>query len=113
MSGTVNALRIVRATAPQVSRGPSSPRRPGEAPTRLFDDLAGAARGFDPLARGRADGGRLAGGGPAQLALGEDLDRDALALGQALRPERIGRDLGAGAEALLERREVHGLGVRP
>src|SRR5216684_2630414 len=91
MSGTVNALRIVRATAPQVSRGPPSPSPPGEPRGRLFDDLAGAARGFDPLARRGAEGVRVHGQRLAQLALGEDLHRDALALGQALRLERVGR----------------------
>src|SRR5436190_1587224 len=111
MSGTVKALRIVRATAPQVSRGPTSPRPSGEPLARLFDDLAGAARGFDPLAGGRAEGVRVHRERLAQLALGEDLHRDALALGQALRPEYVGRYLGPGIEALLQRREVHGLGV--
>src|SRR2546430_7322916 len=111
MSGTVNALRIVRATAPQVSRGPASPSPAGEPRGRLFDDLAGAARGIDPLARGCAEGVRVHGQRLAQLALGEDLHRDALALGQAVRPERVGRDLGAGVEALLECRQVHRLGV--
>src|SRR4030088_2541226 len=112
MSGTVNALRIVRATAPQVSRGPTSPRRTGQPDGRLFDDLAGAARGLDPLARGGAECVRVHGQRLAQLALGEDLDRDALALGQTLGLERVGGDLGAGVEALFQRRENGRLGGR-
>src|ERR1700716_2558299 len=112
MSGTVNALRIVRATAPQVSRGLSSPRPPAEPLGGLFDDLAGAARGFDPLARGGAERVRVHGQRLAQLALGEDLDRDALALGQTLGLERVGGDLGAAVEALFQRREIDRLGVR-
>src|SRR5881275_1638972 len=47
MSGTVKALRIVRATAPQVSRGPRSPRQARQPGRGLLDDLAGAAGGLD------------------------------------------------------------------
>src|SRR5436190_15192547 len=111
MSGTVNALRIVRATTPQVSRGPRPPRRTRRLAGGLLEDLAGTARGLDALAgrgaeRMRVDGQRL-----AQLALGEDLDRDVLLAREPLGPKGIGRDLGAGVETLLERGEVHRLGV--
>src|SRR5437764_3959478 len=112
MSGTVNALRIVRATTPQVSRGPRSPRRTLQPGRGLLDDLAGTAGGLDPLARRSAECMRVDGQRLAQLALGEDLDRDVLLAREALGPERVGGHLGAGVEALLERGEVHRLGVR-
>src|SRR6476620_182075 len=48
-----------------------------------------------------------------ELATGEHLDRDALALGQPVRVERLERDLGPGVEPTLEILEVDRLRVRP
>ena len=47
------------------------------------------------------------------LALGEDLDRNALARGQALALQRLERDRVAGGEARLEVEQVDRLGVGP
>ena len=68
ISATLNAPRIVA-----IIRGPSA-----------LDDLAGAAGGLDVLAGGLGEAVRVDGERLGDLALGEDLDRDALARGQAL-----------------------------
>src|SRR5205807_1211653 len=69
ISATLNPPRIVAIIAPASS---------------ALDDLAGAAGGLDALAGGLAEPVRVHGQRDGQLTLGEDLDRDALASGQAL-----------------------------
>src|SRR5947209_4012693 len=94
ISGTVNDLAIVVNTA------------------LVLDHLAGAARGLDALARGGAEAVGVDGQGLAQLAPGQDLDRDVLALGQAPLAQPLGGDLGAGVEARLQVGQVDRLGLR-
>src|SRR5215467_11410192 len=77
------------------------------------EDVADAAGRFDLLASGLGVGVCVDGELLLQLALAEDLDRDALALGEARIDERLRADLGAVVEACLEVGEVHRLGVRP
>ena len=72
---------------------------------------AGAAGGLDALARGGAEGVGVNGQRLGQLALGEDLDRHALARAEAGGPQRLERHLGAGVEARLEVGDVDRLGV--
>src|SRR3954454_18845751 len=98
MSATVKALRMVFSTWRE----------------RLaLDHYDRAARALDALARGGAEGVRVDGERLGELALGEDLDRDAPALAQALGRERLEGDLGARLEALLEVGEVDRLRVGP
>src|SRR5436305_925314 len=75
------------------------------------DQLAGAAGGLDLLARLGAEGMCLDCERLGDRTLGEDLDRDVLARGQALPVHRFERHGIAGLEALLEVEQVHDLGV--
>src|SRR5450755_2246238 len=97
ISPTLNAPRIVEIIA--LSSG--------------LDQLAGSAGGFDLLTRGRAEAVGVDGERLGDLALGEHLDRDVLALGQALGVHRLQRDRVPRLEALLEIEQVDRLGVRP
>src|ERR671918_1744737 len=96
ISPTVNALRIVDSIG-----------RP-----RLLDDRAGPAGSLDGLAGGGAEGVRVHGERLGDLALGEDLDRDALARAEAVLAQGVERHLGAGVEARLEVLDVDRLRVR-
>src|SRR3712207_2759978 len=78
-----------------------------------LDDDHGATRGLDLLARGGGELVRMDGQRLAEIALGQDLDVDALARAQALLLQGLERDLGARLEAVLEVGEVDRLGVRP
>src|ERR1700761_798543 len=79
----------------------------------VLDDLAGPAGGFDALASGLGESVRVDRQRDRELALGQDLDRHALACGQPLAVQRLQRDRVAGGEAGLEVSDVDRLGVRP
>ena len=79
----------------------------------LVHAVISAESGYNPYALSRtgAERVRVHGQGLAQLALGEDLDGDVRARGQAAGAKQLERDLGAGLEALLERGDVDRLGA--
>src|ERR1700761_9631789 len=97
ISPTLNAPRIVEIT------GAAS----------ALDQLAGAARRLDLLASRLTEGVSVNGQRLGNLALGQDLDRDALARGQALGLERFEGHGVAGIEPGLEVAQVDRLGVGP
>src|SRR5438046_2886549 len=78
----------------------------------FLDHLARTAHALDPLARSLAECVRVDGQGLAQLALGEDLDRDILASGEPFLAHRLERHSLTGFKARLEVEQVHRLGVR-
>src|SRR6266851_2751854 len=127
MSATWKAFRIVASmglSAPGTqarrawrgaadSSGCDGESRPVHGPELLaLDELAAAAGSLYALARARAEAVRVDRERLAELALGQHLDRHALAGGQAVGLHQLDRDLRARLEATLERRDVHGLGVR-
>src|ERR1700689_3946257 len=71
-----------------------------------------AAGRLDALARAGAEGMGVDGELLVQLALGEDLDGNALAGAQALALHQLDRHLGAGLETFLQRADVDRLSVR-
>src|SRR6478752_2898404 len=77
------------------------------------DERARPAGRLDPLARAGAERVRVNGERLGQLAACKHLDRDVLALAQAVGLHQFDRHVGAGVEALLERLEVDRLRVRP
>src|SRR3954467_1119617 len=81
-------------------------------PSLAVEDGADAACTLDLLARGLRERVRVHGQLLGELALAQDLHRDALARGQAPLLERVRSDLGAVVEARLEVTEIHRLGVR-
>src|SRR5262245_10023556 len=128
MSATWKALRIVesmawdsRTGARALARGPRWPiaradssgcplaRRAAPARGSALDELAGAPRGLDALARAGAERVGVDGQRLAQLSSGEHLHRHARPGPQAARAQEIQRDLGARVEAAVERGDVHGL----
>src|SRR4051812_9599382 len=77
----------------------------------LLYELAGGAGALDLLARGLREAVRVDGELLRELALAEDLHRDALARGETGGTQRVGRDLGAVVEARVEVAQVHRLRV--
>src|ERR1700684_668582 len=78
----------------------------GAAAALALDGRAGAAGGLDALARARAERVGVNRERLAELALGEDLDRDALAGAEAVCLHQLDRHLGAGVEEPVERGDV-------
>src|SRR5579884_787581 len=105
ISPILNAPRIVEITG-------SALRRLGAHGRRGDHYLAGAAGGLDLGLRRLGEGVGMHGQRLGQLALGQDLDRDALAGREPLGLHRLERDRGAGVEASLEIQQVDRLGVR-
>src|SRR6185436_6847702 len=79
----------------------------------LLEYVAGSTGGLDALARGRTESVGVDGQRLGDLALREHLHRDASALREVVRVQRLERDLGAGLEARLEIDQVDRLRVRP
>src|SRR5512133_1435155 len=79
---------------------------------RLLDHVARPAGSLDGCARGGAERVRVDRQGLGDLALGEDLHRDALAGAQPLVAQRLEGHVGALVEARLEILEVDRLRVR-
>src|SRR5829696_692832 len=98
ISGVLSALTRVWTTPPA-------------RPSALGRSAAAAGR-FDLLARGAREAVGAHGQPLRQLALGEDLDRDALARGEPGRGQGRGRHLGAVLEAPIEVAHVDRLGPR-
>src|SRR5579875_3504666 len=103
ISPILNAPRIVAITGLPLDGG----RRGGH------DHLAGAAGRLDGRLGSGAEAMRVHGQRLGDLALGQHLDRDALARGQALAVHGLQRDRGPGLEARLEVGQVDRLGVGP
>src|SRR3954453_2100700 len=82
-------------------------------PGLLLDELAGPARGLDPLAGGLRELVRVHGELLGELAAAEDLDRHVALGGQAGALERGQVHRRAVVEAALEVVQVHVLRVRP
>src|SRR6476620_7584017 len=90
-----------------------APEGADASPALVLDDLAGAARGLDALARTCAERVGVDRQRDRQLTLGEHLDGHVLAGRKTLRAQQLRGHLGARLEALLQRRDVDRLGVRP
>src|SRR6476646_9528292 len=123
MSATWKALRIVESMAllrgsewlgaRSLGAADSSRCALGEPPVRParrsargalgLDERARAAGRLDPLARAGAERVRVNGERLGQLAARQHLDRDVLALAQAVGLHQLDRHVRAGVEALLER----------
>src|SRR5690242_290307 len=99
-----------REAAPTDSVTTESRRRRGAS---VLDDLAGPAGGLDGLAGGGAELVRVDRERLGELALREDLHRDALLRAQPVGVQRVERHRVAGLEARLEVRDVEDLRVRP
>src|SRR3954453_5992626 len=82
-------------------------------PGLLLDELAGPARGLDPLTGGLRELVRVHGELLGELAAAEDLDRDVALRGEARALEHGPVHRGAIVEAALEVVQVHVLRVRP
>src|SRR6202453_5345979 len=93
----------MRVRAPPVARRGAS---------LALDRVACTAGGLDARASGRAEAVGVHCERLAELTLGEDLDGDIFAAAQAGCLHQLDGDLCAGVEALLERGDVDGLGVR-